>query len=382
MPTAQSLRAASAACSAEAACRTTASPGSSTKPAFVPKEPPETGTLIAPGRWPAACSLERAHVEHGRFAGCGRARAGRAGRATHGPRLSATTRSVVGGLRRGDRRGDEHELLHVAEAERRVRLALAADRRRPVAAHVAAAERTRDVAGVDLDVRGSSASRDKRAVEVLGAFARGDREVGPGGVADEQRVAGEHDALVDDERAVLGPVARRVQHADRHRADRDDLAVRERLDRTRARRADASRPGRPCSSASAAVPGHVVGVRVGLEHALDADALLLGGGELLARSRTAGRRRPRRPPAGRRRDTRRSRGPRSRTAGRAARTETLTPAAAAGHGRRPDPAVDPGEERDRARARRRRLRSQGLPCRAIGRSCPWSLVAATSRPTR
>ena len=96
--------------------------------------------------------LEGAHVEHRRLAGCGQL--GRV-RRLRDPR-PAVERDDASGRRRPrrrDRRRDEHELLDVAEPERRVRLALAADRRRPVAAHVAAAERARHVAGVDLDSR-------------------------------------------------------------------------------------------------------------------------------------------------------------------------------------------------------------------------------------
>ena len=83
--------------------------------------------------------------------------------------------------------------------------------------------------GVDLDSRRQLCESRQRGVQVLGALARSDREIGTGGVADKQRVARQHDALVDHEGAVLGPVPGRVQHADRHRADREDVAVCERL---------------------------------------------------------------------------------------------------------------------------------------------------------
>ena len=97
MPTAQSLCVASAACSAEEACRTTDSSGSSTNPAFVPKEPPESGTLIAPGRCPAACSSKSRTSSTVASPGAASS-AESGGRGTHGPRLSATTRAVVGGF--------------------------------------------------------------------------------------------------------------------------------------------------------------------------------------------------------------------------------------------------------------------------------------------
>ncbi len=84
--------------------------------------------------------------------------------------------------------------------------------------------------GIDVDVVAEPGQAAERGEEVAGAVACGDGEVGTRRVADEQRVAGEHDRAVDDERAVLGPVARRVQHADAGRADRQLVAVRERLE--------------------------------------------------------------------------------------------------------------------------------------------------------
>ena len=92
----------------------------------------------------------------------------------------------------------------------------------------------------------SAASRASEWKRSCGAFARGDREVGPRRVADEERVAGEHELLVDDERAVLRPVARRVQRrGPEPRRPARPVAVRERLERVRrARRARGSRPAR------------------------------------------------------------------------------------------------------------------------------------------
>ena len=137
------------------------------------------------------------------------------------------------------------------------------------------------MAGVDLDSRWQLGESRQRGVEVFGALARGDREIGPGCIADEQRVARQHDALVDHEGAVLGPVPRRVQHADRHRADREDIAVRQRLRLELGLGERMHRDRQAVLQREPAVPGHMVGVRVGLEHALDADAFLLGGGEQL-----------------------------------------------------------------------------------------------------
>ncbi len=63
---------------------------------MVPSDEPATGTLIAPGRWPAANSRgERTSST------CVSARSSCSsglGAPTNGPRLSATTRSTVGGF--------------------------------------------------------------------------------------------------------------------------------------------------------------------------------------------------------------------------------------------------------------------------------------------
>ena len=132
------------------------------------------------------------------------------------------------------------------------------------------------MAGVDLDPGRQLGKPRQRGVEILGALARGDRKIGTCGVADEQRVPGQHDAVVDHEGAVLGPMPRGVQHPDRHRADRDDVAVCERLEVELGLGERMNRHGQSVLECQPAVPGDVVGVRVRLEHALDADAFLLG----------------------------------------------------------------------------------------------------------
>ena len=88
-----------------------------------------------------------------------------------------------------------------------------------------------DVAGIHLDVVAERREPLERAEEILRAFARRDREVGSSRVADEERVARQHEFPVDDERAMLRPVARRVQDADLGRARADDVAVGEWLAR-------------------------------------------------------------------------------------------------------------------------------------------------------
>ena len=81
---------------------------------------------------------------------------------------------------------------------------------------------------------------------------------------------------LDEVAAVLGPVAGRVQHANRERADRDFLPVLDRIERELrlGERMDAHRDA--VLERQAAVAGDVIGVRVGLEHADDPHACLLG----------------------------------------------------------------------------------------------------------
>ena len=64
----------------------------------------------------------------------------------------------------------------------------------------------------------------ERAVEILRALARLDRQVGPGSVADQERIAGQEVSL-HEVAAVLGPVAGRVQNAYRDRADLELLPI-------------------------------------------------------------------------------------------------------------------------------------------------------------
>ena len=120
------------------------------------------------------------------------------------------------------------------------------------------AERAGDVTRVDLDAVAELDEPPERVEEPLGALARLDGEVGPRGVADEQRVAGQDEPrlrpareVADGEAAVLRPVPRRVDAAE------DDVAER----RSRRRPPAAScgysasaagwmLTGRSCSSAS------------------------------------------------------------------------------------------------------------------------------------
>ena len=132
------------------------------------------------------------------------------------------------------------------------------------------------MARVHLDVVAERREPLERAEEVLRAFARGDREVGACRVADEERVAGQHELVVDDERAVLRPVPGCVEDADLGRARAHDVAVGQRLARVLGLGERVDRDRQPVLDREPAVPGDVVGVGVRLEHALDPNLLLRG----------------------------------------------------------------------------------------------------------
>ncbi len=85
------------------------------------------------------------------------------------------------------------EEVVVRLGERVVEAALEADRRRRLRAHRGAAERSGDVARVDLDAVAEVDEPVQRVEEIFGAVVSLHREVGPRGVADEERVAREHE---------------------------------------------------------------------------------------------------------------------------------------------------------------------------------------------
>jgi hypothetical protein len=111
----------------------------------------------------------------------------------------------------------------------------------------------------------------------LRAFHRPDREVGSGGVADEQRVARQQEPRLvragrvrDSEAAVLGPVAGRVDAAEPHVPDDELGAVLERVAGVPrlGERVDAD--GHAVVDGEPAVARDVVGVGVRLERPHDA----------------------------------------------------------------------------------------------------------------
>ena len=113
------------------------------------------------------------------------------------------------------------------------------------------------------------------AGEAVGGAADGGEQVGPADVADEQRVAGEHGprlgvgVLADDDRDRLGRVARGVADLQGDLAERQPLAVGERVDREVGAGHVAVGDGGAGRLGQLEVAGEEVGVEVGLDDPLD-----------------------------------------------------------------------------------------------------------------
>ena len=142
------------------------------------------------------------------------------------------------------------------------------------------------MAGVDLDPVGELEQPVQRVEEPLGALSRLDGEVGPGGVADEERVTGEDEpglvgpAAVDHRDArVLGPVARRVDRPQDDPAELELGAVLEGVVRILGGGRGVDRDGNAVLEREAAVTRQVVGVRVRLHRAHDLEAAARRGRE-------------------------------------------------------------------------------------------------------
>ena len=204
------------------------------------------------------------------------------------------------------------ELLDRGEGERGIEAALLPDRRRPLRAHAGAAERARHVPGHDADVVGQLEQPVEAVEEPLGAVACVDGEVGAGGGADEQRVAGQ-ERVAGEKAAVLRAMARCVDRPHRDAADGDLVPVGQRLVRVGHARIAVDCDGQSLLEREAAVAGDVVGVRVGLEDARDTQAPRARPPRGTARWRAPGRRAPPRRPPRPRSGTTRSRGRRRRT---------------------------------------------------------------------
>ena len=127
--------------------------------------------------------------------------------------------------------------------------------------------------GIHLDVVTELGERVERVEQRLGARLRFDREIGPCGVADEERVAGQN-AVGDDERAVLRAMTRSVQHAHDDVAYPDLLAVPERLMRERRVGRRVNVHGQAVLEREAAVTRDVIGMRMRLEDRDQAQRLI------------------------------------------------------------------------------------------------------------
>ncbi len=138
--------------------------------------------------------------------------------------------------------------------------------------------------GIHLDAVTELHQPAQRVEETLGAVECLDRKVGAGGVADEERVAGQHEprlvgprAIDHRERAVLRPMPWRVDRANDDLAELELCAVLQRLVRERRFGSFVHVHRDAFLERQAAVTGDVVGVRVRLEDGdeLDVPALAL-----------------------------------------------------------------------------------------------------------
>jgi hypothetical protein len=125
------------------------------------------------------------------------------------------------------------------------------------------------MSGIDLVGVGQLRQPLEGAEQPLGSLQRVDREIGPRRVAHEQRVAGEDEPFADDEAAVLRSMPRRVYDAHAHRAVVQGLAVLERLEWILGLGERMDRDREAVLEREAAVPGNVIGMGVGLQHACD-----------------------------------------------------------------------------------------------------------------
>ena len=136
--------------------------------------------------------------------------------------------------------------------------------------------------GVDLDPVPELDEASQRVEETLSSLARVHREIGPGGVSHEERVAGEHEpglrsprAVADREAAVLRSVARGVDAAEDDLADRDLVAVLQRIVRILRLRRGMDADGKVVFEREPAVTRDVVGVGVGLDRPNEANSASL-----------------------------------------------------------------------------------------------------------
>jgi len=125
-------------------------------------------------------------------------------------------------------------------------------------------------------------------VELTRSVDGRDRQVRPGGVADEERIACEDEpglfgpAAIDDREAtVLGAMPWGVEHPQRDVAEHDLLSLLERVVLVRGFRGRVDGDRDPVLKRQPPVSGDVVGVSVRLERAHDSHALLFRRREIL-----------------------------------------------------------------------------------------------------
>jgi hypothetical protein len=186
------------------------------------------------------------------------------------------------GLALGD---DAHEVVDRHRSEGVIRAALIADRARHGRRHVAPARRAGTVGGEHPGgVRQREQLRVQRAVqhgsEVGGPDARRHQQVGPAHVADEQRVARQHavrlgivTVLPDDDADRLGRVAGSGADLQHHLPEHEAVAIVDWLDgKVEGPDGSAVADGGAGAGGQLEMAGQEVGVDVGLDDALDADA--------------------------------------------------------------------------------------------------------------
>src|SRR4249919_3098405 len=188
----------------------------------------------------------------------------------------------VRGARGGDHSGLRDEEPDVVVRERRIEATLEADGRGRLRAHRLAAQRACDVARVDLDPVPELDDPPQGVEEPLRAVARVDREIGPRGVTDEERVAREDDpriraaaAVTHREATMLGAVARRVDAAEHDVAEHDLRSVLHGLVWVLGERVGVNAHRDAVLERETTMPGDVIGVRVRLDRADDPDVAML-----------------------------------------------------------------------------------------------------------
>ena len=291
---------------------TTASPGRSTSPAYSANRP-SSPTLIDPRRCPEANSSAGSSVDHDRTLGLAAehlvdVEARCVLRVVEELALGAVRVGREREVQRGDGlslRDGLDELVLGHRRQRVVGAPLLADRRLDGGRQVLAAGRAGAVGRVDAGRVGEAQElvvdrAEQPAGEVVGGPSDRGEQVRAADVADEQGVAGEHAprrrvvrVLPDDDRDRLGRVARGVTDLERDVAEREALPVGEPVDGEVGAGFVAVGDDRAGRRGELEVAGEEVGVEVGLDHPLDAQAERVGVGEVLRRRRVAGRRPPR-----------------------------------------------------------------------------------------